>query len=97
MMAARRTMRVIAAPDARGASAKGMATPTMNRKKGKITSVGVQPCQSAWRNGEYTACHVPGLLTTTIAAIVSPRKASSERSRDGGPVTASSLLSPRGR
>jgi hypothetical protein len=26
-------------------------TPTMKRKKGKIVSVYVQPCHSAWRNG----------------------------------------------
>jgi hypothetical protein len=26
---------------------KGMATPTMKRKKGKIRSVGVHPCHSA--------------------------------------------------
>ena len=32
-------------------SASGIATPTMNRKNGKIRSVGVQPCHSAWRSG----------------------------------------------
>src|SRR5215510_13047096 len=61
-----------------------MATPTMKRKNGKITSVGVRPCHSAWRSGRYTADHVPGLLTTTIAAIVNPRKASSETRRVAG-------------
>jgi len=28
-----------------------MATPTMNKKNGKITSVGVRPCQSACLSG----------------------------------------------
>ena len=28
-------------------NAKGMATPRINKKKGKTQSVGVQPCQSA--------------------------------------------------
>ena len=32
-------------------SAKEIATPTMNTKKGKTRSVGVQPCHSAWRSG----------------------------------------------
>src|ERR1700693_4531949 len=68
----------------RRARAKGIATPTMNRKKGKIRSVGVQPCQSACRSGAYTARHVPGLLTSTIAATVNPRNTSSERSRRAG-------------
>src|SRR5262245_30207692 len=63
--------------------ASGMATPTMNRKNGKMRSVGVQPCHSACRSGGYTARHVPGLLTSTIAATVSPRNASSETSRPG--------------
>src|SRR6266849_8478705 len=56
----------------------------MKRKNGKIKSVGVQPCQSAWRSGPYTARHVPGLLTRTIAATVIPRKTSSDSSRRSG-------------
>ena len=32
-------------------SENGIATPTMNRKNGKIRSVGVQPCQSACSSG----------------------------------------------
>jgi hypothetical protein len=66
----------------RGPRARGMATPTMNRKNGKMRSVGVQPCQSAWRRGPYTARQVPGLLTSTMPATVRPRKTSSDRSRD---------------
>src|SRR5687768_17518556 len=60
-----------------------MATPTMNRKNGKIRSVGVQPCQSACLSGPYMWCHEPGLFTMSIAAMVMPRKMSSDASRCG--------------
>ena len=47
----RRTTRNTTAPrpalPIRGSSARGIATPTMKTKKGKITSVGVQPCHAA--------------------------------------------------
>src|SRR6185295_1436788 len=66
---------------ARRPNESGIDTPTMKRKKGKTRSVGVQPCQSAWRSGGYTARQVPGLFTSTMAATVIPRRASSERSR----------------
>src|SRR5437667_878408 len=68
-------------PARRRPRASGMATPTMNRKNGKIRSVGVQPCHSACRSGGYTARQVPGLLTSTMAATVMPRNASSDTSR----------------
>src|SRR5690349_3595895 len=55
--------------------------PTINRKNGKIRSVGVQPFHSACSSGQYIASQVPGLLTMTIAAIVRPRNASSADSR----------------
>ena len=57
--------------------------PTMNRKNGKIRSVGVQPCQAAWSSGQYWdfSPHSPGLLTRIMARIVAPRKTSSERRR----------------
>ena len=35
----------------RAPKAKAMETPTMNKKKGKIKSVGVQPCQAACSKG----------------------------------------------
>ena len=35
----------------RRAKEKAMETPTMKRKNGKIVSVEVQPCHSAWRSG----------------------------------------------
>src|SRR5678816_828259 len=50
----------------------------MKRKKGKTKSVGVAPCHSACWSGAYTWPQLPGLLTITMAAIVSPRKASSD-------------------
>ncbi len=31
---------------------KTPAVPTMKRKNGKMRSVGVQPCHSAWSNGQ---------------------------------------------
>jgi hypothetical protein len=49
--AARRSTRTNAVSGGRPASEGGMATPTMNRKNGKMTSVGVSPCQAAWRRG----------------------------------------------
>ena len=58
-------------------------TPTMKRKKGKMRSVGVQPCHSACSSGQYIASQVPGLFTTTIAAMVNPRNASRESTRSG--------------
>src|SRR5439155_18815956 len=89
MITARRTILVTRGPrpspvSRRRPSPSGIATPTMNRKKGKIRSVGVQPCQSACRSGAYTAPHVPGLLTSTIPATVSPRNTSRETSRAFG-------------
>src|ERR1017187_7455519 len=67
----------------RRAVESGMATPTIQMKKGKIKSVKVHPCQSAWSNGLYKALHVPGLLTSIIAAIVAPRNTSSDIKRAG--------------
>lgn len=61
--------------------AKGIATPTINKKNGKTQSVGVQPCQGAWRKGGYTYSQVPGVFTKIIPAIVIPRKTSSATSR----------------
>ncbi len=61
--------------------ASGMETPTTKRKNGKIMSVGVKPCHAACRRGAYTARHVPGLFTSTIAATVSPRSASTDSRR----------------
>src|SRR5687768_7885418 len=59
----------------------GMATPTMNRKNGKTRSVIVQPCQSACLSGPWTWPQLPGLFTSSIVAIVMPRKMSSDASR----------------
>lgn len=77
-----------------------MATPTMNRKNGKIRSVGVQPCHAAWRSGGWIALQVPGLFTSSIPAIVMPRKMSSETSRPlpvtFGAAGAGAATSPRG-
>ena len=58
-----------------------METPTIQRKKGKTRSVKVQPCQTAWRRGGKTWLQEPGLFTITMAAIVKPRKTSSDSSR----------------
>ena len=57
--------------------------PTMNRKNGKMRSVGVQPCQGACSSGQYWyfSPHWPGLLTRIIARMVTPRKTSSDKSR----------------
>src|SRR5687767_4580873 len=83
-----------ASPAGRPRSERSVVTPTMNRKNGKIRSVGVQPCHSAWPSGQKMALHVPGLLTSSIDAIVMPRNTSSatRRSRvegagDGATVT----------
>ena len=53
-----------------------METPTINRKKGKTKSVGVQPSQGGCRKGGKTWFQVPGVFTKIIRAIVIPRKAS---------------------
>ena len=60
---------------------KTVETPTMKRKAGKIMSVGVAPCQAAWRSGGKTAEYVPGSVTRIIAAIVIPRMTSSDSRR----------------
>jgi hypothetical protein len=52
-----------------------------DEQEGWEDEVGVQPCQSAWNSGGYTARQVPGLLTRTIAATVRPRSASRESKR----------------
>lgn len=61
--------------------ASTIETPTMNKKNGKIKSVGVQPCQGACCNGPYIYDQEPGLLTKIIAATVAPRKKSKETKR----------------
>src|SRR5688572_5404895 len=71
-----------------------METPTMNRKNGKIRSVGVHPCHGACSSGAYTVSQSPGLLTTTMAAIVMPRNTSSDTSRL--PACMSGILTPAG-
>src|SRR5579885_211346 len=58
-----------------------MATPTIHRKDGKTTSVMVHPFHSACSSGAYTARPVPGLFTSTMRAMVAPRKASRETNR----------------
>src|ERR1035438_7152672 len=73
----------------RRAVESGMATPTIQMKKGKIKSVKVHPCHSAWSNGLYMALQVPGLLTSIIAAIVAPRNTSSDIKRAGPGVLSS--------
>jgi hypothetical protein len=90
--AARRAARTSTAPRSAPASSclpneNAIATPTMNRKYGKIRSVGVQPCHAACSSGGYTCAQLPGLLTSSIAAIVAPRNTSSECSRAGGAPT----------
>ena len=48
--------RTLLKPDASRLSKENViATPTMNRKKGKMKSVGVQPSHSAWSSGPYIA------------------------------------------
>src|SRR4051812_19632684 len=59
----------------------GIATPTIHRKNGKIRSVNVQPFHSAWSRGEYIFPQSPGLFTRSIAAMVAPRKTSSDSKR----------------
>src|SRR3954452_9917317 len=63
--------------------AKAIETPTINKNDGKIRSVGVAPFHSACSSGGETADHVPGSFKRIIAAIVIPRKTSSETSRSG--------------
>jgi hypothetical protein len=53
----------------------------MNRKVGKIRSVGVQPCQYACPNGTKMCPQSPGLLTKIIAPTVMPRIESTETKR----------------
>src|SRR3954469_548788 len=48
----------------------------MNMKNGKIRSVCVQPFHSAWSSGPYIG--PPALFTKIMAAIVIPRKTSSD-------------------
>src|ERR1700686_2880957 len=62
---------------------KAMATPTINKKKGKTRSVGVQPFHSECFNGQYEDGPSPGSLTKIIAAIVTPRNTSSDISLPG--------------
>src|SRR5450755_448727 len=57
-------------------------TPTIKRKNGKIRSVGVQPFQSECFSGAK-AKSFPGLFTRIMAAMVAPRKTSSEYRRGG--------------
>src|SRR4029079_12380814 len=60
---------------------------------GKTTSVGVQPCHSACRSGAYTWSPSPGVLTSTMKAIVRPRNASRETRREvGAEVTGSDIV-----
>ena len=58
-----------------------IVTPTMKRKNGKMVSVGVQPFHFACSRGQYTLSQSPGLLTIIMAAIVAPRKTSSDTRR----------------
>lgn len=60
------------------------ALPTANRKNGKTRSVGVQPSQGACFSGAYTYFPLPGVLTSTIPAMVIPRKMSRARNRFDG-------------
>ena len=62
-----------------------METPTMTRKQGKIRSAAVGSFHFAWVSCGKTWLYVPGSVTSTMAAIVSPRRTSSESSRCGGP------------
>ncbi len=59
-------------------SAKGIATPSIKRKKGNTQSVGVHPCQSACKRALYELAQSPGLLTIIIQAMVMPRNTSKE-------------------
>ncbi len=67
----------------RGVRPSEIETPTMKRKNGKIRSVGVQPCHSECSSGAYTWPQSPGSLTSSIAATVMPRRASTEAKRNG--------------
>src|SRR5829696_4736686 len=60
-----------------------IATPTMKRKNGNTRSVGVQPSHLECSSGGKTLSQSPGLLTTTIVAIVRPRNTSSQAARAG--------------
>ena len=52
--------------------------PTINRKKGKTKSVGVQPCHAACSRGEKMCPQSPGLFTIVIIMMVNPRSTSTE-------------------
>src|ERR1700682_3108476 len=85
-------------PRARRAdSERYVVMPTMNRKNGKMRSVGVQPFHSACSSGGKIALQVPGSLTSSIPATVIPRKTSSESRRSEDPRGAAAVLirSPR--
>ena len=58
-----------------------MATPTIQTNEGNTVSVMVQPCHSACSNWRYESRPLPALLTSTMRAMVAPRKASSETRR----------------
>ena len=68
----------------RAAKEKDIDTPTPNRKKGKMRSVGVAPCQGAWREGGVDVRPAPRIVDEDHAAIASPRNASREATRPGG-------------
>src|SRR5262245_44646342 len=59
----------------------GTATPTIQIKNGKIVSVNVDPFNAAGSSGASTSDHVPGLLTSIIEAMVTPRNTSSDMRR----------------
>ena len=59
--------------------AKLIALPTAKRKEGNTRSVGVQPFQWAWRNGEYVKVSLPGVFTMIIKQTVIPLKISRDR------------------
>ncbi len=81
------TLRVSAARSApcstRGTTPSAIDTPTITRKNGNTRSVGVQPFHSACSSGAYTWLQVPGLLTSSMAATVMPRSASTDAKRVG--------------
>src|SRR3979490_584135 len=59
-----------------------IATPTINRKKGKTRSVGVHPFHWACLSGQYELGSSPALLTRIIPAMVAPRNKSSDIKRE---------------
>lgn len=61
-----------------------MATPTIQRKDGKIMSVKVQPCHLAWSNRAYTWGQPPAVFTSMMLAMVAPWNTSSESSNRAG-------------